>query len=415
MSVIHIRGRHGLNGEIRIQGSKNGVLPIMAGALLHRGTTVITNVPIIQDVLCMMGILEYLGCHCTLEDHTAVIDATYAEVAPVPCAMSGQMRSSVMLLGPMLGRFRLAVSRHPGGCCLGNRPVNLHLDAFRALGAQIRTEGEQICVFANRLHPATIRFPYPSVGATENAILAAAAVSGATRILGAAREPEIEMLCAFLGSMGAKITGGGTSCILIEGGVSLHDSTFEVNGDRIVAGTYLGALLRSGGRLLLRGAAASQMEESLRLLSSMGMEIAVRPEGILAKMSGRPCACDFSTGPYPEFPTDLQPVMMAGCASADGESRIRENVFEKRFSCAEELRKLGASIIIEDRFARVKGRHPLHGARVQAKDLRGGAALVAAGLAAEGETFVEGYEHISRGYEDISRDLAQAGAEIALE
>lgn len=387
----------------------------MAGALLHRGTTVITNVPIIQDVLCMMGILEYLGCHCTLEDHTAVIDATYAEVAPVPCGMSGQMRSSVMLLGPMLGRFGLAVSRHPGGCCLGNRPVNLHLDAFRALGAQIRTEGEQICVFANRLHPATIRFPYPSVGATENAILAAAAVSGPTRILGAAREPEIEMLCAFLCSMGAKITGGGTSCILIEGGALLHDSAFEVRGDRIVAGTYLGVLLCSGGSLLLRGAVASQMEESLRLLSRMGMEIAVRPEGIFARMSGRPCACDFSTGPYPEFPTDLQPVMMAGCAFADGESRIEENVFEKRFSCAEELRKLGASIIIEDRFARVKGQHLLHGGCVRAKDLRGGAALVAAGLAAEGETFVAGYEHISRGYEDISRDLAQAGAEIALE
>lgn len=414
MSVIRIQGRHGLNGEIHIQGSKNGVLPIMAGALLHRGTTVITNVPIIQDVICMMGILEYLGCRCALEGHTAVIDATHAEAVPVPCAMSGQMRSSVMLLGPLLGRFGLAVSRHPGGCCLGNRPVNLHLDAFRALGAQVRTEGEQIGVFANHLHPATIRFPYPSVGATENAILASVSVPGATRIIGGAREPEIEMLCDFLCSMGAKITGGGTACILIEGGVPLHDTTFAIDGDRIVAGTYLGALLCSGGRLRLCGAPVFHMKESLRLAERMGMEIAVSPEGLVARMQGRARACDFSTGPYPEFPTDLQPVMMAVLASASGEGRIQETVFEKRFSCAEELRKLGASIIIENRFARVRGQRPLHGARVQAKDLRGGAALVVAGLTAEGETLVEGYEHISRGYEDISRDLAQVGAEIAL-
>lgn len=387
----------------------------MAGSLLHRGITVITNVPIIQDVICMMGILEYLGCDCTLDGHTVVIDASCAEPAPVPCAMSGSMRSSVLLLGPLLGRFGLAVSRYPGGCCLGSRPVNLHLDAFRALGAQVRTEGEQICVFAHRLHPATIRFSYPSVGATENAVLASVAVPGITRIIGAAREPEIGMLCEFLCRMGARITGAGTSCILIEGGAHLHDVSFEVRGDRIVAGTYLGALLCSGGKLFLSGVSVVDMEQSLELVKKMGMEISIRPEGILAQMQERPQACDFSTGPYPEFPTDLQPVMMAGCAVADGESRIRENVFENRFSCAKELRKLGASIIIEDRFARVTGRRPLHGARVQARDLRSGASLVAAGLSAEGETIVGGYEHIRRGYEDISRDLAQAGAQIRLE
>ena len=387
----------------------------MAGALLHRGITVITNVPIIQDVICMMGILEYLGCDCTLDGHTVIIDASRAEPASVPCEMAGSMRSSVMLLGPLLGRFGLAVSRHPGGCCLGSRPVNLHLDAFRALGAQVRTEGEQICVFAHQLHPATIRFSYPSVGATENAILAAVAVPGLTRIIGAAREPEIAMLCEFLCRMGARITGGGTACILIEGGVPLHDVLFEIRGDRIVAGTYLGALLCSGGKLLLSKAPVMDMEQNLELVKKMGMEISVRPEGVYAEMQGRPRACEFSTGPYPEFPTDLQPVMMAGCAVADGESQIRENVFENRFSCAKELRKMGASIIIEDRFARVNGRYPLHGARVQARDLRSGAALVAAGLSAEGETIVGGYDHIRRGYEDICRDLAQAGAQICLE
>lgn len=414
MSAIRLSGLHSLKGEITIQGSKNAVLPIMAAALLHKGTTVITNVPGIQDVFCMMGILEYLGCGISLNDHVLTIDTRDLTSVAIPDLRVKQMRSSVMLLGPLLGRLGEAVTSYPGGCSIGKRPIDLHLYALRRLGAVIRVEGERISASAAALQGTEIAFSYPSVGATENAVMLAVAAEGVTRITGAAREPEIMELCRFLSQMGAEIAGAGTAVLTIQGGRPLHDCSFTVAGDRIVAGTYLGAVAAAGGQVFLRQAPGLHMQEVLPEVGRMGGRITQLPEGVAVTMERRPAAVRIETGPYPAFPTDLQSVMMAVASVADGVSLIKETVFEERFATAKELQKLGAHIIIKDRIARVDGRPFLAGGLATATDLRGGAALVVAGLAAGPETWIQGYEHIRRGYEDICRDLAAVGADIAL-
>lgn len=417
MPVIQIQGMKRLCGTIEIQGSKNGVLPVMAASLLHKGITVLTNVPVIQDVFCMMGILNSLGCVCRLTDHRLVIDASAACPVPVPEDLAGQMRSSIMLLGPMLGRFGIGRTWHPGGCLIGSRPVDLHLKGLAKLGAEIQEDKGAIQAKTpggRSLRGTRIHLTYPSVGATENIIMAAVSAVGETVLSGAAREPEIEILCQFLNAAGAEIEGAGTSRIRIQGGRALQDTSFSIPGDRIVAGTYLGAVLCAGGQVFLSGAPVEHMKAEIQVAGQMGAELAVRDGGVAAVVRNRPRAADFSTGPYPAFSTDLQSVMMAAAAAAEGTSRIRETVFENRFSTAKELQKLGAHIIINGETAAVEGRMPLKGRRVTARDLRGGAALVAAGLAAEGTTLVEGYGHISRGYENICRDLQAAGAEIEL-
>lgn len=415
MSVIHIRKRRRLDGAIRIQGSKNAVLPVMAASLLHRGVTELTHMPAIEDVFCMMEILEWLGCKCGMEGHRLTIDASEASMMPVPDRMAGRMRSSIMLLGPMLGRFGEAKTTHPGGCLIGKRPIGLHLEALKRMGARVRVEGEHISASAVGLKGVRIHLDYPSVGATENVIMAAAAADGVTVLTGAAREPEIEVLCRFLAAAGAKIGGIGQDRLVIQGGEPLRDTVFEIPGDRIVAGTYLGALLCAGGQVFLRDAPADHMGACIRLAREAGAEVEVRPEGIFASIKDRPKAFSLSTGPYPEFPTDLQSVMLAAASVAQGESRIQENVFENRFCAAKELRKLGAHIIISGRTALVSGRFPLEGGKVTAADLRGGAALAAAGLASKEPVWIDGYRHISRGYEDLCGDLREAGAEIWLE
>lgn len=414
MSVIEIQGLRSLKGEIRIQGSKNAVLPVMAACLLHKGTITITNVPGIQDVFCMKGILEFLGCTCRLEDHVLTVDTRQLSSCRIPEEEGKRMRSSIMLLGPLLGRMGEAFMCRPGGCSIGERPVDLHVKALRCLGAAIRTEGDTIHASAARLLSGDIHLPFPSVGATENAVMAAAAAEGVTRIYGAAMEPEIQVLCEFLESMGACIDGIGTRMLVVRGGRALHDTVFAVPGDRIVAGTYLGAVAAAGGEVLLRGVPFGQMEAVLRTAGQTGAAFRYGKNGteLLVSMAGRPLPVRLETGPYPEFPTDLQSMMLVVAAVADGTSEIRENIFEARFATAKELQKLGAQIIIEGRAARISGCCPLHGADVTARDLRGGAALVAAGLAAEGKTRIDGYGFIHRGYEDICRDLSQAGADI---
>lgn len=414
MSVIHVHGLHSLKGEINIQGSKNAVLPVMAASLLHRGTIVINNVPRIQDVSCMMGILEYLGCVCALDGHTLTIDTREVSSTRIPESQVKQMRSSVMLLGPLLGRLQAAVTCRPGGCSIGKRPIDLHLYALRRMGADIRMEGDRITASTIGLKGTEIDLAYPSVGATENALMAAVAASGTTCIRGAAKEPEIMELCRFLTAMGAGISGTGTDTLLVKGQQPLHDTVFEVAGDRIVAGTYLGAVMAAGGDVLLRSAPAHHMEEVLSAAVQMGAEITLEPHGVRVCMEGRPRPVQIRTGPYPEFPTDLQSVMVAVAAVADGVSRIEETVFEGRFGTAKELQKLGAHIIINDRTAEIDGISPLTGGPVCAGDLRGGAALVVAALAAEGATMISGYSHIHRGYEDICRDLCGCGAVLEL-
>jgi len=415
LSVIRIQGLKSLRGEMKIQGSKNAVLPVMAAALLHEGMIVIKNIPRIQDVFCMIEILEALGCQCQLEGHELVIDTRGLCRSQVPDEAGGRMRSSIMLLGPLLGRLRQAETCYPGGCVIGRRPIDLHLAALRQMGVEICSEGETIKAFARNLQGTDLSLAFPSVGATENALMAAVAARGITRIRGAAREPEIEVLCRFCESMGVRIEGIGSGFLTVYGGTKLHDCEFTVPGDRIVAGTYLGALAVTGGELCLQGVPATHMAGTLGALQQTGCICEIDPECICARMDGRPYPVNLSTGPYPEFPTDLQSVMLAVASVADGYSRIQENIFEERFATAEELKKIGAHITIKGGSAHVIGKYPLVGGEIWASDLRGGAALVVAGLASEKESRIHGYSYISRGYEDICGDLTALGAEIALE
>ena len=416
MSEIQIFGMSPLKGEISIQGSKNAVLPMMAAALLHRGTTVLMNVPDIRDVACMTDILEHLGCRCRRQGDCMAIDARQIEQTAIPDCFVCAMRSSIIVLGALLGRMGEGGGCYPGGCLIGARPIDLHLKVFRELGAQIEEKDGHLRVRrgAGGIRGAEICLSYPSVGATEQAILASVLAEEVTVVHGAAKEPEIESLCDFLNNMGAVICGMGTEHLMIQGVRRLHDSSFRVDGDRIVAGTYGAAAAAAGGDVLLKGVKPSDLREPLRILGRMGAQIQLEEkEGrIRISMDGVPGAAHICTGPYPQFPTDLQSPFMAALACGQGTSRVEEQVFEARFAAARALRAFGARISIREREAVVEGVRPLMGAQVMAPDLRGGAALAVAGLAAEGETRIGNCRHIERGYEDICRDLSALGARI---
>ncbi|MDO4295826.1 MAG: UDP-N-acetylglucosamine 1-carboxyvinyltransferase [bacterium] len=415
MSVIQVMGAEPLAGEIWVQGSKNAVLPVMAAAILHSGVSVIENVPKIQDVTCMMGILSSLGCEVTLEGRTLRINAAKLSGYEIERKDMGQMRSSMMLVGPLLARFGRAVAFAPGGCSIGKRPVDLHLSALRCLGARVVEMDGRMEFEAEGLEGGNISFPYPSVGATENAVMAAVFAKGRTRILGCAREPEIVELCRFLRHMGARIFGEGTSLIEIEGGGKFRDTQYRIAGDRIVAGSYLAAVLCTGGEICVRGVEAGQLQAVLAVLEQLGAKIFALPDGVALAMKGRPRGSLFvKTAPYPAFPTDMQSLLLAVFARAEGENRIEETVFEGRFQAARELKKFGAYIQIEGNCVTVRGRARLRGAVVEAPDLRGGAALVLAALAAEGRSEIHAYEHIARGYASICEDLQGLGAKIRL-
>ena len=412
MSDIQVQGLRSLRGEIKIQGSKNAVLPMMAAAVLHKGTTVIHNVPRIQDVFCMLGILERIGCVCRLEGCSLTIDAASVTHTEIPEEYIKSMRSSIMLSGPLLGRCKNAVTSFPGGCSIGKRPIDLHLSAFRTLGAVIEEKGDKLLVSADKLTGADIYFKFPSVGATENALMAAVFAEGVTVIHGAAKEPEITLLCEFLNNMGAKIYGAGTSRLAVDGVKALYDSEFTVAGDRIVAGTYLMSVMAAEGSVLLEGIRPDHLTAALSLAEKMGAELKQYENGLEVSMRGRPRSVDVVTAPYPGFPTDLQSQVMAVMASSRGTGRITETIFEGRFGTAAELKKLEADIIIEGNRAVIHGLYPLRGGSVTATDLRGGAALVIAGLACDGLTEIHDCHHIERGYEDICRDLSSLGAAI---
>ncbi|WP_337434344.1 UDP-N-acetylglucosamine 1-carboxyvinyltransferase [Enterocloster sp.] len=430
MSAIRVSGCIPLKGEISIQGSKNAALPMMAAALLHKGLTVLTNVPRIQDTACMMKILEALGCSCIRRGCSVFIDAGEIKKTQVPQEYVRSMRSSIILLGALLGRMGQGNCCYPGGCLIGARPIDLHLMALNKMGAVIREEDGIIEACAGkdgRLKGTEIVFSYPSVGATEQALLAAVLAEGVTIIRGAAMEPEISQLCGFLNNMGAVICGAGTKNLMIQGVRSLRDSAFRVEGDRIVAGTYGAAVMAAGGDVILKGVRPSALKLPLALFSRSGGKVTVsessgriQATGIGCEKEGRirisskgpagPLA--LKTGPYPEFPTDLQSPFMAFLAAGRGVSRIEERVFEGRFGIAGELEKMGALIRLEGKTAVIYGAGSLKGSAVKAADLRGGAALAVAALAAKGETVIEDCRHIERGYEDICRDLSALGARI---
>ena len=414
MSAIQIQGLRPLKGTVGIQGSKNAVLPMMAASLLADGVTVIRHVPEIEDVFSMMGILESLGCKCSLEKGVLTVDTKASSGHRIPEEYVGKMRSSCLLLGPLLAERGEAVTYYPGGCVIGKRPIDLHLYALKRLGASFFEAGGMILARADRLRGARIRFSYPSVGATENAILAAVTAEGETEIENCAREPEIMELCRFLAAMGARIRGAGKSRIAVEGVRRLYPAEFFLGGDRICAGTYLAAAAMTAGDVTVMGAEPEDLREPVYILRRMGADISIkeREKEIRLRMDQRPGPVSLCTGPYPGFPTDLQSVFLAAASVACGESRITETVFEARFAAAALLRQFGARIRTEGQTAVALGTYPLRPGISDAPDLRGGAALVLAGLAADGLSIIGSCRHIRRGYEDLCRDLGSLGAEI---
>ncbi len=413
MNDIQILGEIPLYGELCTQGSKNAVLPVMAASLLHKGITVIENVPRIQDVRCMVKILEKLGAVVSWQDHHMEIDAAHLTCSEIPLDYVKQMRSSIMVLGPLVARMGQAVTYYPGGCSIGKRPVDYHVKLLRDLGITVEECDGRIEAKAEKYRGTGLYLDFPSVGATENAIMAAVGAEGETVIHGCAKEPEIVELCLFLDEMGAQTKGAGTDTIHVRGMEGKRDPHYHVCGDRIVAGTYLAAAAATGGEICLTDAPVSYMKSTLRALASCGCQLRTEEKKVWLKAPDRLKPLPFlETEVYPGFPTDMQSVFLALLCMAKGDSVIRENIFEGRFETAGELRRMGADIEVEGRQARIHAGGRLRGANVTARDLRGGAALIVAGLAAEGETVVCHCEHVDRGYERITEDLSLLGARI---
>ena len=413
MAVYCVKQADSLQGEVKIQGSKNAVLPMMAACVLNKGVTVLEGCPDITDLHHMRALLEEIGCHTMFEQGTLVVDASQADKVVVGGKEAGMMRSSIILAGALLGRNHEVAIAYPGGCLLGKRPIDIHLSAFSKLGAVVKEEEDKISCQGHAMQGESIVFRFPSVGATENAVLAAVLTKGNTKIYNAAREPEIVALCTMLCRMGAKITGAGSPTILIEGVEKLHDAHVQVPGDRIVTGTYLCAVAGCGGLVTLRTDCAKDLLSLYPLLEQMGCHLLCTNSYIkIEKEANEEAMVQFTTGAFPQFPTDLQPQMMAVLCSRKGHAIIIEDIFENRFAQVDQLRKMGAKIHVIDNIAVVNGVETLKGCDVDAYDLRGGAAMVLAGLLADGETYVHQVSYVERGYEDICRDLRELGADI---
>ena len=420
MSVWTVRGGNRLDGAVDVQGSKNAVLPIMAASLLCRGRTRLANCPRLLDVDASIDILRHLGCAAGRDGEGIVIDCAGADEVHIPHELMLKMRSSVMFMGAILARSGEVRISTPGGCELGSRPIDLHLRALSELGAEIKEDGGEVRCRAARLRGCHINLDFPSVGATENLMLAACAAEGVTVITNAAREPEIEDLQGYLNAAGARVSGAGTPCVTVEGLKKMpapeREVSYRIMPDRIAAATYLCAAAAAGGDVLLRGIRPEQISTIISSLRDMGCGIITSQDSVRLRRDGplkapRPVI----TKPYPGFPTDAQALLMSACLRAEGTSVFVENIFENRYRHVDELRRLGADIRTEGRVAMVTGVKRLSGAPVTATDLRGGAALVIAGLSAQGETGVYDCGHILRGYDGLDTALRGLGAEIKLE
>lgn len=412
MQTLQIEGGHRLAGELTVEGAKNAVLPILSAVLLcQTGEVRLENVPALSDVTVALSLLSSLGVSYDWQQSTLVLSAADAVYARLPEEASRQMRSSILFLGAMVARFGEAVVSFPGGCQLGARPVDLHMDGLRRLGVEIREEhGNFFAQVPEKLLGGEIILPFPSVGATENILLTAVMAEGKTRIGNPAREPEIGDLIEFLVKCGANITVGNDH-IEILGGTPLHGCTHTVIPDRMEAATYLAAVAATGGELTLRGVNPIHLAGVLPVFSESGCAISTDADTIFLAAPKRLQAVHLiQTLPYPGFPTDAQAVVMAMLATARGTSVLRENIFEARFGQVGELVRMGASITTEGRMAVVRGVSRLSGTMVTCPDLRGGAALAVAGLAAEGITTLAGLEHLDRGYADFCEKLRQLGA-----
>lgn len=417
MGIYKICGGRILEGEVSVSGSKNAVLPILAATVLNSGESCIHNCPKISDCTTMIEILEAIGCKVKQENNTIIVNSKEAYNYEVPEKQVKEMRSSIIFLGSMIGRFKKAVITYPGGCSLGARPIDLHLKALKQMGVKINEEDGFIVCETERLKGADIYLDFPSVGATENIMLAAVlAESEVTIIHNPAKEPEIVDLQNFLNAMGARIYGAGESVIYIEGVKELHNVEYEVMPDRIVAGTLLIAAAITKGEVLLKKAEFEDISVVISKLKESGCKIYKTEDGIYLKSPKILKAADIiRTQPYPGFPTDMQPQFATLMTVADGTTIIIETVFESRYKYISELIRMGANILIDGRMAVIQGGNKLKGAKVSAMDLRGGAALILAGLAAEGTTFVDNSKHIKRGYESIEKDLTLLGADIIFE
>lgn len=414
MSCYIIEGGNRLNGEISVQGSKNGSLPLLSAAVLAQGETVLCNCPCLTDVDAAVNILTYLGCRVKRSGHSVIIDSTGAEKAEIPDDLMQEMRSSVVFLGALLGRFGKAELSSPGGCEIGLRPIDLHLEAMRALGAKIEESGGRlVCTCPNGLRGARISLSFPSVGATENILLAASTAKGETLLVNAAREPEIKELADFLNACGAKIKGAGESIISVEGVEALYGTEYSAAQDRIAACTFMAAAAVTKGDVMLCGMRQETLMPILEPFEKTGCIIKQDAKGLRIKAPER--LRSFSavrTMPYPGFPTDSQADFGVMASVAHGTSVIIENIFENRFKYTAELTRMGACIRTEGRVAVIEGVEKLDSAQVLSPDLRGGSALVVAGLCADGVTRVNGIHHIDRGYEDFEGQLAALGAKI---
>ena len=413
MQKLVIEGGKPLEGEIFLHGAKNSALPILAGTLLCDGETVLENCPRLTDVFAACRILTHLGCRCTVQEHTVTVQVRDLCADTIPEVLMQEMRSSIIFLGAVLGRSGSCHLSYPGGCELGPRPIDMHLDALRQMGAHFSVHGGQLdCTAPEGLHGAGIHLPFPSVGATENVMLAAVLAEGRTVLHNAAREPEICDLAAFLRGCGAGISGDGESTIVISGVRKLRGSRHTIMPDRIAGVTYLGAAAITGGTLCLRGVSTQPMENMLPVLEQTGCRVFPEPDRLHLLAPRRPVPF-LRTMPHPGFPTDAQAIFMAMLSLADGVSVLEENIFENRYRHVDALVKMGAKIRVSGRIAVVTGVRSLSGASVAATDLRGGAAMVLAGLGAQGKTEVRQIAHIDRGYEAIEQALQGVGAKIS--
>lgn len=414
MSSYIIEGGQKLEGTVKISGSKNSSLPIIAATILNAGKTTLYNVPNIQDTQMMFKILETLGAKVEKKNGKIKIDTSKIKKFEIPPDLMHKMRSSVILAGALIGRYNKAIFSYPGGCDIGSRPIDLHLKSFEKLGIEVNQNHGSIECKAEKIKGEKIDLDFPSVGATENAILASVLAEGTTIITNAAREPEIIDLQNFLNKMGAKVVGAGTDEIQIEGVKQLKDVSYNIMPDRIETGSFLCFAAATKGNLILESVNATHITPIITKLEEADCKIITEKNKIQIVAPKKLKALDIKTMPYPGFPTDMQSVFAAMLTTARGTSIIVENIFENRYKYTQELNKMGAKITVEGKSAVIRGARKLYGAEVKATDLRGGAALVLAGLIAKGTTKIDNIDYILRGYENLEQKLSRLGAKIRI-
>lgn len=413
MNTVYVRGGNQLQGSIRVHGAKNAVLPILAATVLTGGEYRIGNCPNLSDVCVTLEILTSLGCCVRQENDSVFVDSSCCNTSEITQELMQKLRSSVVFMGALLSRHGHVCITAPGGCEIGQRPIDIHISALKQLGACVEEKQGKIYVSASSLTGCPVHLSFPSVGATENAILAAVGAAGVTTVINAACEPEIEDLVYFLQKMGAEIYGAGTKTITVHGGKPLHAAVYNVMPDRICAATYLCAGAICGGCVSVQGVRPDHLYAVTRVLAQCGCAIHEQADLVTVCTTGRLKAAEpIVTMPYPGFPTDVQSQMMAVLSTADGTSVMKETLFENRFKIVPELNRMGADITVDGRIAVVIGKKQLCGAPLYARDLRGGAALVLAALAARGESVVFGGEYICRGYMHFIENLNALGAEV---